>query len=131
MHSPGRRFLAASLIAAWGIGAALAQSPLTVYSDNLQNGFQDWGWATRNYANTTPVHSGSRSVSVTLSDASWQGIQIGRSAFDSTPYASVTVWSNGGPGGGQRLRLCGLVQIARRGESVDRRRPGHPMLLEV
>jgi len=45
--------------------SAIAQTPLQIYTDNLVNGFQDWSWATRNMANTSPVHSGSASISVT------------------------------------------------------------------
>src|SRR5205814_1607824 len=41
-----------------------AQSPLLIYTDHLVNGFADWSWATRNLASTSPVHSGSNSVSV-------------------------------------------------------------------
>jgi hypothetical protein len=90
----------------------VAQTPLAVYTDSLVNGFQDWGWATHNYANTSPVHSGSNSVSVTISTVNYDGLQICRaSAVDSTPYASLTFWINGGTGGGQKLQVYGLVQL--------------------
>ena len=45
---------------------ARAQAPLTVYTDHLVNGFQDWGWAPHDYANSSPVHSGTNSVAVTI-----------------------------------------------------------------
>ena len=48
---------------------APAQANLPLYTDHLVNGFQDWSWGTRNLANTSPVHSGSSSVS--LSDTAW------------------------------------------------------------
>lgn len=111
---PSRRILSCAIYlstALWvGLIQSPAQSPLTVYTDNLVNGFQDWGWATHNYANTSPVHSGNNSVSVTIASA-WQGLQIVHSAFDSTPYGSVSFWINGGASGGQRLQLFGLAQI--------------------
>ncbi len=42
-----------------------------VYDDALENGWMDWGWASINYNNTSPVHSGSKSISVTITDSSW------------------------------------------------------------
>jgi hypothetical protein len=91
---------------------SFAQSPLAVYTDSLVNGFQDWGWATHNYANTSPVHSGSDSVSVTIATANYDGLQICRAAgtdLDSTPYNSLTFWINGGASGGQQLQVYGLL----------------------
>ena len=105
--------LAASLAAALWAGSlpSPAQAPLAVYTDSLVNGFGDWGWAPRDYANPSPVHSGSYSVSVTISDTTYQGLQMVHSAFDSTPYSSVTFWLNGGASGGQQLQISGLAQV--------------------
>jgi hypothetical protein len=41
------------------------QDNLPIYNDNLVNGFQNWSWATVNMTNTSPVHSGIYSISVT------------------------------------------------------------------
>lgn len=87
------------------------QLPLPIYTDNLLNGFQDWGWAAHNYANASPVHSGNYSVSVNINSSTYEGLQIVHSAFDSTPYSSVSFWLNGGVSGGQQLQLSGLAQI--------------------
>ena len=89
--------------------AAHAQAPLPVYNDNLLNGFQDWGWATHDYTNTAPVHSGTRSVAVTM-DA-WQGLQLYHPDLDSAPYAGISLWLNGGTNGGQKLQVYGLVHL--------------------
>jgi len=86
-----------------------AEADQAVYTDSLQNGWQDWGWATRNYANTTPLHSGSDSISVTA--GAWQGLQIYHADMDSTPYASISFWLNGGASGGQHLQVYGLVHL--------------------
>ena len=83
-----------------------AQSSLPVFTDSLVSGFQDWGWAQRSYTNTSPVHTGTRSVSVTV-NAAWEGIQIVRTAFDARPYQSVSFWAHGGPAGGQQLQIAG------------------------
>ena len=96
------------------LASARAQSNLAIYSDSLVNGFQDWGWATHNYANTSPVHSGADSVSVTIVTASYEGLQICRAAgtdLDSTPYTSLTFWINGGASGGQQLNVYGLLHV--------------------
>ena len=96
------------------LASTRAQSNLAIYSDSLVNGFQDWGWATHNYANTSPVHSGADSVSVTIVTASYEGLQICRAAgtdLDSTPYTSLTFWINGGASGGQQLNVYGLLHV--------------------
>jgi hypothetical protein len=89
---------------------AQAQAPLPVYTDHLVNGFQDWGWATHDYANPSPVHSGTASVAVTIASP-WQGLQIYHPDMDSSLYSSVSFWLNGGTNGGQRLQVYGLLHI--------------------
>ena len=89
---------------------AVAQAPLAVYSDYLVNGFQDWGWATRNYTNAAPVHSGSASVAVTIASPG-QGLQIYHPDMDSRLYSSLSFWINGGASGGQRLQVYGLLHV--------------------
>src|SRR5579871_3120653 len=82
-----------------------AQSNLVIYDDALENGFQNWGWATLNYNNTSPVHSGSDSVSVTIT-AGYQGIQIvNPTSLSDAPYTGITFWANGGTSGGQQLQI--------------------------
>ncbi len=106
-----RRFNLAVIVASSFIALAAfrseAQSNLVIYDDALENGFQDWGYATDNYLNTSPVHSGSDSISVTIT-VGFQGIQIiNPSQVDSTPYTNITFWLNGGSSGGQRLQVYG------------------------
>ena len=85
------------------------QANLPIYTDTLVNGFQDWGWATHNYANSSPTHNSSpNSVSVTITSGS-QGLQIFHSALDVSPYASLSFWINGGASGGQKLQIYGLL----------------------
>src|SRR6202012_909676 len=45
---------------------AMGQMNQIIYDDALENGWQNWGYATLNYANTSPVHSGSDSIAVTI-----------------------------------------------------------------
>ena len=101
----GRRaFISLALMTALSFAAKADQ---IIYDDALENGWQNWGWATLNYANTSPVHSASDSISVTMS--AWQGIQIWHSDMDSTPYTNITFWLNGGSSGGQKLQVYGLL----------------------
>ncbi len=79
-----------------------------VYDDALENGWQNWGWATLDYTNTSPVHSGSDSISVTISTA-WAGLQIYHPDMDDSPYGSISFWINGGASGGQVLQVYGLL----------------------
>jgi hypothetical protein len=107
--SIGRRFfgLFAGLLVISAAPAVFAGTDQTIYTDLLQNGWQDWGWATLNYNNTSPVHSGSKSIAVTITDNSSQAIYIAHPAFDSGPYTNITFWINGGASGGQRLLIQG------------------------
>ena len=93
------------------LASARAQSNLSVYSNQLDNGFQDWGWATHSYTNTAPVHSASNSVSVTIATANYDGLQIYHPDLNSTAYASLSFWINGGGSGGQQLQAFGLLHI--------------------
>ncbi|HVU27657.1 MAG TPA: glycoside hydrolase family 44 protein [Verrucomicrobiae bacterium] len=100
-----RSFLSLMLIS--GISLAVRADQI-IYDDALENGWQDWGWATHNYANTTPVHSGSDSISVTITNA-WDGLQIVHSDVGDTTFTNISFWLNGGASGGQRLQVYGLL----------------------
>src|SRR5882672_3464319 len=81
-----------------------AQANLPLYTDHLVNGFQDWSWGARNLANTSPVHSGASSAS--LSGTAWNvALSLNHSGFDTTPYLNLSFWANGGAGGGQILHV--------------------------
>jgi hypothetical protein len=99
--------LGALTLGVWLAGLAwrlAAQSDEAIYTDSLQNGWQDWGWTRIDYANPAPAHAGSHSISVTITNA-WQAIYLHHTAFDSTPFTNLTFWANGGASGGQRLQV--------------------------
>jgi hypothetical protein len=90
---------------------AVGQTNQIIYDDALENGWQNWGWAELNYANTSPVHSGSDSISITFNQA-WDGIQIYHTDQNSTPYSAISFWLNGGmTSGGQKLQVYGLSDL--------------------
>lgn len=78
-----------------------------IYTDSLQNSWQEYGWAAINYNNASPVHSGIDSISVTA--GRWDALYIHHVAEDSAPYASLTFWINGGSAGGQKLNVYATV----------------------
>lgn len=86
------------------------QTDQQIYTDSLQNGWQNWGWAALDYNNTSPVHSGSDSIAVTT--AANQAVYIAHSAFDSTPFSSLSFWINGGSAGGQKLQVQAVLGSA-------------------
>ena len=78
-----------------------------IYADSLVNGWQDGSYnVILNFANTSPVHSGSDSISVTITNA-YGGIQLNHSRMTNTAYASISFWLNGGDSGGQQLQMYG------------------------
>lgn len=96
------------LFCAIGSSRVAAQNDQVIYDDNLENGWEDWGWANAySYANTSPVYSGSDSVSVTC--VAWQALYIAHNAFDSSAYTNLVFWVNGGSTGGQKLSVCAHV----------------------
>ena len=84
-----------------------AQDGLPLYADNLVNGFQNWSWASVNFLGSSPVHSGNYAVAVT--DGGNQALAFMRPQFNSSPYASLTFWINGGSSGGPVLQVKGLL----------------------
>jgi hypothetical protein len=87
--------------------SGIAQSNLSIYTDNLVNGFQNWSWATVNLENLNPPpHSGTYSISV--NDGGYQALSFQRSDFNTSLYTSLSFWINGGLGG-QHVQVWGLL----------------------
>lgn len=97
-----------SWISIFCVGAAqlaFAQANLQLYTDHLVNGFQDWSWGTRDLANTSPVHTGVNSIS--LSGTAWNvALSLHQTDFDVTSYSALVFWANGGSTGGQVLQAA-------------------------
>jgi len=99
--NPSKFILAFTLAAP---AASPAQS-LVVYDDTLKNGWSDGSYnITLNYANPSPVHSGSDSISATIT-AGYGGIQFNHPKMTNTAYGSISFWLNGGGSGGQQLQM--------------------------
>ena len=88
--------------------APSVSSNLVVYDDAMENGFQDnESWATINDLNTSPVHDGNDSISVTA--AQWTALWLSQASFNTAPYASVGFWINGGAAGASGLQVMGVT----------------------
>jgi hypothetical protein len=80
-----------------------ARADQIIYDDALQNGWADWSWGTRNLANTSPVHSGTYSISA--NENAWEALSFYHTDFGTSPYTNLTFWINGGLLGGQVLQV--------------------------
>ncbi len=80
-----------------------AQTNFSIYSDELDNGFQNWSWGANNFSSPSPVHSGTNAVS--LSGVAWQALSFWHQNFNPAPFTNLTFWANGGTGGGQIVQV--------------------------
>ncbi|HEY3567399.1 MAG TPA: glycoside hydrolase family 44 protein [Thermoanaerobaculia bacterium] len=97
------RALRRSLLVVFVVAAApLAAATVTVYDNALQNGWQDWGWATRNLAQTAIYQSAPKAIS--WEPDAWAGLYFHNSPGAVSDYTAVRFWINGA-GGNQAVRL--------------------------
>jgi hypothetical protein len=91
--------------AACATGSAASVNTLGVYDDQLINGFEDWSWTTRNLAATTPVHSGTHSISMSVTN--WGGLYFhcGTAVINTTSLDTLQMWVRGGGASGQLINL--------------------------
>ncbi len=88
------------------LGAGSARADLLIYDDALRNGFEDWSWGGGgDFANTSPVHAGSRSIR--FAGSNYNAISMARpgAALGFTAYPELRFWIHGGASGGQQLNL--------------------------
>src|SRR5271155_3324405 len=95
------------LLALMAAFSLVARADEIIYDDALENGWQNWSWAAVNLANTSPVHSGSHSISVTASN--WSALYLDIAATDSSQFTNLTFWINGGTTGGQTVQVQGVL----------------------
>ena len=88
--------------------AGLGFADQSVYSDQLDNSWQNWSWASTNTSNTSPTHGGLHSISVTATGAG-QALYLHHNAQSAVGYQSLTFWINGGATGAQLLQVQGTL----------------------
>jgi hypothetical protein len=62
----------------------LADFPFAIYTDGLQNGFQDWSWAARDFNSTANVRQGTTSIKATYGSGGYEGITFHKDAGPAT-----------------------------------------------
>lgn len=68
----------------------------TVFSEQLDNGFQDWGWGGSFSASTDNSITGSKSMKAAFDPSgSWGGMQLGGGAISLTTHKYFTFWAKG------------------------------------
>lgn len=109
--------VAVAMVAVCTIAPAAGAQDLVVYDDGLAAGFGDWSWATHNLANSSPIYSGSASIS--MEPDAWEAVWLhSDTSLAVADYEAVRLWVSGQPGGGQQLRLhlwlgnSGLADVA-------------------
>lgn len=103
---PTRSSLVVALLAACAAPCAAQAQSLTVYDDALQNGFGDWSYGGgSNFANTTPVHGGSKSISLAGNAFNAVSFTHETGQLTTATYPALHFWIHGGTTGGQALTL--------------------------
>lgn len=99
---------ATAMLAMLSASAVAQQVAYDIYDDALAPGWgSPWlnGWSsTYNIANTTPVYSGTKSISMDLQSGGGRG-PFNSAGFDTSGYDSLSLWINGGATGNQVLNL--------------------------
>jgi hypothetical protein len=80
---------------------------MSLYDDGFANGWQNWSWATVDPNQSTVVHTGAAAIAAT--EKATQAIYFEHDPFSTQGYANLTFWINGGPVGGQSVKLVGLL----------------------
>ncbi len=77
---------------------------LPIYTDALQNGFQNWSWATNDFNSSTVVRQGTRSIFATYGSGGYEGITFHNNAGVATTGLTTLEFSvYGTPGTGGKL----------------------------
>ena len=84
----------------------VAGDDLILYDDALRSGFQDWGWAPHSLTNTSPVYSGTNSISVSY-QSNYDGLYVVNpgAGIDTSGYTAIRFAIHGGSVGGQLLSV--------------------------
>jgi len=87
---------------------APAQSNQVIYADALQPGWENWSWATVNPNASSPVHGGTKSISV-LADG-WEALFFhNNTPLDPAAVTNLSFWIHGGASGGQPLVVQAIL----------------------
>jgi hypothetical protein len=105
------KFLAVGLVIFCGSQFQGLRADQIIYDDALENGWVNYSWATVSFTATSPVHTGSDSISVSCSNYSALYLHH-NNAFDSTPYTNITFWIYVTTSASQTLTVAGTINGA-------------------
>ncbi|MEK7781113.1 MAG: lamin tail domain-containing protein, partial [Verrucomicrobiota bacterium] len=93
------------LLAGFGLLATTwsTRADQQIYTDSLQNGWQDWSWATHDLNQTGTKRSGTSAISVNSS--AWSALSFWHSPQNANQFVSFSFWIHGGTSGGQALQV--------------------------
>lgn len=102
-----RRALSATEVQTIAKGATNPGTPVLIYDEELATNWADWSWdTTRDFANTTPVLSGSRSIAVTY-NTSWAGFYLhANTPVNATGYSHLRFRVRGSTTNNVLLAVC-------------------------
>ena len=91
---------------------AVGPNDLIIFDDKLNtDAWQNWSWATTlDWNNTSPVHSGTRSVAVQLGQYTAVALH-GTPPIGADAYPNFIFWVNGGAQGGQTLTVQATINM--------------------
>jgi uncharacterized repeat protein (TIGR02543 family) len=119
-YSPGNTFLIAAnttLFAQWSLVSSFP--PFVIYDDALASGWALNGWSgTVDTANTSPVHSGSASMSFDFTGGAGGRGPCTGTYVNTANYSALSFWIHGGSGGGQSVNMQ-IVQAWAVGTTVN------------
>src|SRR3954470_15976672 len=101
------KFFANVWILVFALPRLVAQTSQPIYTDSLQSSWQDYGWATIDYAATNFVHGGTKSIGITIAQP-YQAIYLHHAAQDPGPFTNLAFWVHGGTVGGQQVKVQAL-----------------------
>ena len=107
---------AALLATAFALAAPLGlqAQDVTIYDDQLRNGWADWGWAAYDLGFSGEVHAGTDAIRLEPDD--WEALYLhDDTSYDLADYLSLRFWVKGEGAGGQGLRVVLLsngVEVA-------------------
>jgi Glycoside hydrolase family 44 len=97
--------LKACIFTAASVAASVASAQTLVYTDALGPGFQNFSWATVNFAATSPVHSGQRAIE--FQPDNFQGLYFAHpaQAIAFSTFTGLRMWVHGGSAGNQNISV--------------------------
>ena len=102
-----RRMLMCLTLTLFGLHA-MAQTNQAIYEDSLVNNWQNYSWSATDFASTSFVHTGTKSVKVTYTSA-YQGFYLHHDPFDTTGFSTLSFWINGGTVTGRNIQVQAII----------------------